>query len=44
MIAINKSLNYAKGKFVFLLDSDDYFHKSKISKIIKIFKRDKGKK
>ena len=44
MIAIKKSLNYAKGKFIFLLDSDDFFHKNKISEIINIFKRNKEKK
>tara|TARA_B110001452_G_scaffold106701_1_gene88415 strand:+ start:922 stop:1725 length:804 start_codon:yes stop_codon:yes gene_type:complete len=44
MIAIKKSLNYVKGKFVFLLDSDDFFHKNKIFEIIKIFKKNKKKK
>ena len=38
MIAIKKSLNYVKGNFIFLLDSDDFFHKNKISEIINIFK------
>ena len=44
IIAVKKSLNFAKGKFVFLLDSDDFFHKDKVSKIIKIFKKNKEKK
>ena len=44
MIAVKKSLNFAKGKYVFLLDSDDFFHKNKIFEIIKIFKKDKEKK
>ena len=44
MIAINKSLNIAKGKFIFLLDSDDYFHKKKVFDIVKIFEKDRKKK
>ena len=44
MIAIKKSLNFAKGKYIFLLDSDDFFHKNKILEIITIFKKDKQKK
>jgi len=44
IIAIKKSLKYVKGDFVFLLDSDDFFHKDKLFEIIKIFKRDKKKK
>jgi glycosyltransferase involved in cell wall biosynthesis len=44
MIAVKKSLNYTKGKYVFLLDSDDFFHKNKILEIIDIFKKDKSKK
>ena len=42
--AIKKSLSQAKGKYIFLLDSDDYFHKDKISNIIKTFETDKKKK
>lgn len=44
MIAIKRSLNYAKGKFIFLLDSDDFFHKNKIYEIIKVFKKNKKNK
>ena len=44
MIAVKKSLNFTKGKYVFLLDSDDFFHKNKIFEIIGIFKKDKSKK
>ena len=44
MIAVKKSLNFTKGKYVFLLDSDDFFHKNKIFEIIDIFKKDKSKK
>ena len=44
MIAVKKSLNFTKGKYVFLLDSDDFFHKNKIFEIIDIFKKDKRKK
>ena len=35
--AIKKGLKKTKGKYVFLLDSDDYFHKNKIREIIEIF-------
>ena len=44
MIAVKKSLNFTKGKYVFLLDSDDFFHKNKILEIIDIFKKDKSRK
>lgn len=44
MIAVKKSLNFTKGKYIFLLDSDDFFHKNKIFEIIGIFKKDKSKK
>jgi glycosyltransferase involved in cell wall biosynthesis len=44
MIAVKKSLKFTKGKYVFLLDSDDFFHKNKIFEIINIFKKDKRKK
>ena len=30
------------GKLIFLLDSDDYFHKKKVSKIVNEFKKKKG--
>lgn len=38
-IAIKKSLKFSKGKFISLLDADDYFHKNKIFEIIKVFNR-----
>lgn len=41
MDAIKKSLSKAKGEYIFLLDSDDYFYKNKISQIIKIFLKNK---
>ncbi len=44
MIAVNKSLEYVKGKFIFLLDSDDFFHKKKVFDIVRIFKKDVKKK
>jgi len=40
--AIKKSLIKAKGKFIFLLDSDDYFHQNKISEIINTFKKNEN--
>ena len=43
LLAIKKSLNYAKGKYISLLDADDYFHKNKIYEIVKIFKENKTK-
>ena len=39
--AVKKSLMKAKGKYVFLLDSDDYFHQDKLKEIIKIFENNK---
>ena len=39
--AVKKGLTEAKGKYIFLLDSDDYFHKNKILEIINIFKKNK---
>ena len=44
MIAVNKSLEYVKGKFIFLLDSDDFFYKKKVFDIVRIFKKDVKKK
>ena len=44
IIAIKKSINLAKGKFIFLLDSDDFFHKDKISEIIDCFKKHRKNK
>ena len=34
-------LKASNGKIVFLLDSDDYFSKSKVSTVVKIFKEEK---
>lgn len=44
VIAINESLKYVKGEYVFFLDSDDFFHRDKIFKIMNIYKQDSGKK
>lgn len=38
-LAIKRSLKFAKGKFVCLLDADDYFHKKKIYEIVKTFNK-----
>jgi len=35
---IKESLTYIKGKYVFMLDGDDFFYAKKVSKIIKIIK------
>ena len=42
--AIKKGLSKAKGKYIFLLDSDDYFHQNKLKEIIKIFEENYKKK
>ena len=42
--AIKKGLSKAKGKYIFLLDSDDYFHRNKLKEIIKIFEENNQKK
>ena len=42
-LAIKKSLKFAKGKFISLLDADDYFHKDKISEVIKVFEKNNTK-
>lgn len=42
--AVKKSLKYSKGKYIFLLDSDDFFHNNKIKKITRIFAKDNSKK
>ena len=39
--AVKKGLSKAKGKYIFLLDSDDYFHKNKILKILNVFENNK---
>ena len=41
IIAVKKGLAKAKGKYIFLLDSDDYFHQDKLNEIIKVFKKNK---
>ena len=40
--AIKKSLKACKGKFVCILDSDDFFEKDKIKKIVKFFKENRS--
>tara|TARA_B100001057_G_scaffold398787_1_gene409515 strand:- start:956 stop:1765 length:810 start_codon:yes stop_codon:yes gene_type:complete len=42
-LAVKKSLKFAKGKFISLLDADDYFHKNKIFEIINIFNKNNTK-
>ncbi len=42
-LAIKKSLKFSKGKFVSLLDADDYFHKNKIFEVIKVFNKQNTK-
>ncbi len=38
---IKKIFKKSKGEIIFLLDSDDYFKKNKITNIIRLFKKDK---
>ncbi len=38
-LAIKKSLKFSRGRFISLLDADDYFHKDKIFEIIKVFNK-----
>ena len=40
--AIKKSLNACKGKFVCILDSDDFFEKNKVKKVVKFFLENKS--
>ena len=42
--AVKKGLSKAKGKYIFLLDSDDYFHDNKITSIVNVFKNNKNVK
>ena len=42
--ALKKSLSKAKGKYIFLMDSDDYFRHNKLNEIIKLFKKNKSYK
>ena len=44
MMAIKKSLSKSKGKFIFFLDADDFFHKNKIYEIVDFFKQNKKNK
>ena len=44
ILAVKKSLKKTKGRYVFLLDSDDYFHKDKIKEIVKSFEKNKTHK
>ena len=41
MVAIKKSLSKSKGKFIFFLDSDDFFHKNKIEEVMSLFLKNK---
>lgn len=34
LFAIKKALKYARGKYIFLLDGDDYFSKKKVSYVM----------
>ena len=42
--AFKKGAEISKGKFIFLLDSDDYFKKEKIEKIVDFFKENEKAK
>ncbi len=42
--ALKKSLSKASGKYIFLMDSDDYFHHNKLNEIIKLFEKNKSYK
>ena len=42
--ALKKSLSKAKGKYVFLMDSDDYFRHNKLNGMIKLFEKNKSYK
>ena len=44
IVGIRRSLSATKGKFIFFLDSDDFFHKNKIYEIISIFLENKNNK
>ncbi len=44
ILAIKKSLKLARGKYVFLLDADDFFHKNKIREITNSFNKNKKRK
>jgi glycosyltransferase involved in cell wall biosynthesis len=38
-LAIKKSLKFANGKLICLLDADDFFHEKKVYEIVKIFEK-----
>ena len=40
--AFYKSIKKSKGKIIFFLDSDDYFHKKKLEEVVKIFNNKKN--
>ena len=44
ILSISECFKKSKGDIIFLLDSDDYFHKNKISTIMKKFNEDNKKK
>ncbi len=43
MEGIKKSLKKSKGQLICLMDSDDFFKKDKVQKIVKYFKKNKSK-
>ncbi len=43
MNAFKQSIDFSTGDIIFFLDSDDYFHKNKIEKIINFFTENKDK-
>lgn len=43
MNAFKKSIEISTGEIIFFLDSDDFFHKEKVEKIINIFLKEKSK-
>ena len=43
MIGINRSLKKSKGRIICLLDSDDWFKKNKIKKVVEFFNKNKNK-
>ena len=44
MNAFKKSINLSTGDVIFLLDSDDYFKKDKIEKVVNYFLENKNRK
>jgi glycosyltransferase involved in cell wall biosynthesis len=42
--AVKISLNQARGKYIFLLDSDDFFQKNKIFEVVQTFEKNKKTK